>query len=381
MITPATLIRNFWRARTGGKAGAGTDAGGATGAGARKPAFTLVEVVIASTIFTIVSLIGVTVFVNVTRIQRRISLENAIYEDGRFMMERLAREIRKSTIDYEEYYSHAVAANSDFGQEHGCYASRFYSPGSDDKLGVKCSIPEGDPKEHPDCVIDKTTLDTNTGQNPYDGIVPQAIPEDSTAMCDSKFANGTGVKCGVAATNYNDQRQLYLIDYKGSQKTIFALKTLSTTDIKGDSEHALSLVKINGEDPDNDGVNEKWEKLADGFDDKYPENTSLTDTLDASGPANGLLYIGFVPISPLRTNVVDLHFYVSPLEDPRKAFSTNEPADVQQQPHVTVVMTLQPAASELTNFAGNTPTITIQQTISSRVYNEVKSFRGEVCND
>ena len=96
----------------------------------RKKGFTLVEVIIASSIFTIVSLIGVTVFVNVTRIQKRISLENAMYEDGRFMMERLAREIRENTVDYEEYYNKNVEGSVQYGQEYGCYSTRFYNPGS-----------------------------------------------------------------------------------------------------------------------------------------------------------------------------------------------------------------------------------------------------------
>ena len=74
----------------------------------KKKGFTLVEVILATSIFALVAIIGVIIFVNVTRIQRRIALENSLYEDGRFMMERLAREIRYNTIDYEEYYNKLV---------------------------------------------------------------------------------------------------------------------------------------------------------------------------------------------------------------------------------------------------------------------------------
>jgi hypothetical protein len=109
----------------------------------------------------------------------------------------------------------------------------------------------------------------------------------------------------------------------------------------------------------------------------------LKDTLEASldGTVTGMLYKGFVPISPLRTTVTKLHFYIAPLEDPRKAFAETDPAlAIQQQPHVTIVMTLTPAASELTGYAETPPSVTLQNTVSSRVYNEVKSYTGDgVC--
>ena len=108
--------------------------------------FTLAEVLIAATIFTIVSLVGVTVFVNVIRIQHRVFLENAIYEDARVMMERISREIRSNTVDYEEYYSKASTYDiafdplpsldlngmkeNPYGTMYGCCAKRFYNPGA-----------------------------------------------------------------------------------------------------------------------------------------------------------------------------------------------------------------------------------------------------------
>jgi hypothetical protein len=110
---------------------------------------------------------------------------------------------------------------------------------------------------------------------------------------------------------------------------------------------------------------------------------SLTD-LESSlvGTTAATRYVGFVPISPMRTVVKDLRFYVSPLEDPRKAFAETTTTDaIQQQPHITIVMVLQPSASEMGSFGGEVPTITLQNTVSSRVYNEVKSYTGiESCS-
>jgi len=102
----------------------------------------------------------------------------------------------------------------------------------------------------------------------------------------------------------------------------------------------------------------------------------LEDTL--VGLTDVTRWQGFVPISPVRTNVKSSHFYITPVEDPRKAFAETDPAmGIQQQPHVTVTMTLTPAQSEAGNFGGGLPIITLQSTFSSRVYNEVKSYSGK----
>ena len=333
-----------------------------------KKGFTLVEVIIASSIFSIVSLIGVTVFINVTRIQKKLELENAIYEDGRFMMERMAREIRKNTIDYEEYY-HQSALNDggDYGKLNGCYAQQFYSPGNNLSSPYQAKCTNTDSNEvlllptDPNCVIDKKSLPINTGANPYQG------------------STGLPTNTSLAKT---DQSALYLIDYQGTQKTIFAEKALLDTD--GSQINGLGLLKLNGSDPKNYGVNTDW-ACADGFDCKDANNQTISNlftTLQANVNGLDMTYKGFLPINPLRIKIDSLHFYVSPIEDPRKAFNETD-GNIQQQPHVTVVMTLEPAPSQMVNFSGDPPKITIQQTISSRVYNEVKSFHsnlvGNVC--
>jgi len=376
MISPAQFFRKIFKK-------------GLKGSG-----FTLVEVIIASSVFTIVSLIGVTVFVNVTRIQRRIALENAIYEDGRFMMERIAREIRENTIDYEEYYNKLVEGGK-YGQAYTCYASRFYNPGSgglaSGNLGATCSdqpapLGGGDPKVYPGCIIDKTTLDVNTGKNPYSGnIFSKKNSEDSSAFCDENFS--TSPACADAEDpTLHDQSELYLINSKGTQKTLLARKKVNDTP---SDEYTLGMLQILGEDTNTDSIVDKWVDLSGSPNNFYCAQdfdcpvtlSNLESTL--VGLTSATRYQGFVPISPMRTTIKDLRFYISPLEDPRKAFAETAPADsIQQQPHVTVVMVLQPANSEIGKFGGEVPTITLQNTISTRVYNEVKSYSGDgLCAD
>ncbi len=341
--------------------------------------FTLVEVVLATSIFALVALVGVIIFVNVTRIQRRIALENALYEDGRFMMERLAREVRYNTIDYEEYYNKSVEKDPDnvliperYGAEYGCYASRFYNPGSDLEFGAKCN--NGAPADQNlGCVIDKETLDLNVGQNPY--FLEAASAGTANAFCDEKYGAGT-IPGSCANASLHSQKELYLIDSAGKKKTLVALKTVNAS-----GEKALSMIRLIGEDTNTDGIVEKWVEPGvnyycdTSFDcnpNNFPNNR-LEDSLIANTPSD--IYKGFVPISPLRTNITDLKFYVSPLEDPRKAFAEINIADgSQQQPHVTILMSLQPSQSELGAFGEDIPKITLQTSISSRVYSEVKSY-------
>jgi prepilin-type N-terminal cleavage/methylation domain-containing protein len=372
--------------------------------GRKKRAFTLVEVIIAASIFTAISTLAAIIFINVLRAQRQISLENAIYEDSRFLMERISREIRQNTIDYDEYYNRVVEKNDDYGTGFGCYASRFYNPGSDgpgvnaatipansgSKLGAYCSIPvkPATPQSSPGCTIDKGTLDINTGQNPFAGNTFGAgnnLQNSANAFCDKKFM-AASPDCTAPAEQLKlfNRDKLYLIDSSGRQKTILALKNITTAGVV--IEKALAMVKIIGKDiSPADGIYESWYKLQTGNNDFYCApgydcpvtpahlDETLTNALDT--PAN--LYKGFVPISPLRTKVTDLRFYVSPLEDPRKAFAeTTVTEGIMQQPHITVVLTVEPAESQLGVYTGTPPSITLQSTITSRVYNEIQSYDG-----
>lgn len=357
MITPVQLIRK-WKERQG---------------------VTLVEVIVASSVFVAVSIIGVTVFVNVMRIQRRIALENAIYEDARFMMERIAREIRYNTIDYEEYYREANGLLH--GQNYGCYAQAFYNPGSPAAIGALCSYPtpglavEADPG----CVVDKNTLDVNTGQNPYSGLGGYGA-SDANALCDEVYV-GSDTNCTVGQPDVDATvEQLYLINPEGTQKTYVSRKLVNP----GTGEHAVALLRISGEDTDTDGIVEKWRDTVDKYENycdtgfNCPSATidDLNDNLDGSDGAD--LYDGFVPFTPLRTNVTQLEFFIAPVEDPRKAFAETTVSElIQQQPHVVVAMTVEPAESELQGFAGTPPEVTLQTTITSRVYNEVESYLGK----
>ena len=341
---------------------------------------TLVEILVAVSLFSTVGLMALTVFINITRIQGRLSLENAIYEDARFMMERISRSIRNNAIDYEEYFNKGVNSANGYGKLYGCYAAQFYNPGQkvnllgnetpDGKLGAQCN--DGAPYNGQECVVFKPSIDINTGMYPYRGALPApGIPEaESNAFC-PRYLNA-GLTCSGEKTAMKNE--LYLINKEGTAKTYFAKKLVN----KSPNEFALAMFEKMSIDKDSDGINETWNNCA------LDNPLCCTSEYDCNGlPTlessliSGDVYKGFVPLSPLRSNVTKLEFQIMPTEDPRKAFA--EPLYISQ-PRVRITLSVQPSAAQLNRFGNpakeDIPTIVLQTTVSSRIQSEVKSYLG-----
>lgn len=339
-----------------------------------KKGFTLMEILISVSIFGIVIALSTTVYINITREQKRMNLQNAIYEDARLMMERIVAQARQHGVDYEEYYSQLIvqkdAEENDtaliYGTNYGKYASRFYDPGltlkpgqasNPQDLGAECG--DGTPVEaDPDCITYLPSLDVNTGQNPYDPNLAEA-----TAFCDGDCS-------GPIAKNL--QKELYLISSNGTRKIAFAREVIALNS-NDEPEYALSMVELIGEDEDNNGIVDtyKCDKVK-GF--NCPGIKNLPSSEDLVLDSNLASSEDFVPISSATTNVTDLKFIISPIEDPYKAF--NEKNDASQiQPHITIMLTVEPteAVKSQINFLKN-PALTLQTTVTPRLYSEVKSF-------
>ena len=350
----------------------------------KQKGLTLIELLVAISLFTAAGLMVMTVFINIIRIQGRLNLENAIYEDARFMMERISRAARNNALDYEEYFNKAVNIGNQYGDLYGCYAAQFYNPGdgnnsslitSPGRLGAYCN--DNAPYTGQECVVYKPSVDLNTGIFPYLG----KAPNPSDAFCPT----ADGVVCSLTSTNSYQRDQLYLINKDGNSKTIFALKKIKSSPTVSKDEYALAEIEITGEDVNHDGVTEKWRGCTTqaycckaGY--NCPGPVLASDTLEKYLKPTVFdatkIYTGFVPISPLRTSVTAFKFTISPADDPRKAFAKG--ANSGAQPKVTINLTVQPSATELAKFGNpaDIPTLTLQTTISSRVQGEVKSYLG-----
>ncbi|MFH0951645.1 MAG: prepilin-type N-terminal cleavage/methylation domain-containing protein [Patescibacteria group bacterium] len=69
----------------------------------RPRGFTLIEILIAITLFSITIVVAVDVIVAYTKLQNRGVIQQTLGSDARFVMESIARQMRLGTIDYDYY--------------------------------------------------------------------------------------------------------------------------------------------------------------------------------------------------------------------------------------------------------------------------------------
>lgn len=350
----------------------------------------LIEVLIAISLFAIVAMMSSTILIDIVQLEKKSSVQNAIYEDLRIMLQLLTREIQTGTIDYDEYYSYCViqkdmpAEQIYFGINHGVYGSRFYDPGKslgtpDDiknpkDLGLECSYENGITGE---CeVVYTLSTDINVGRNPFYG----GNPDDASAFWDI----GGG---GCSTDGVTDH--LFLIDNTGTKKTIIAKKRINIDP----DEYAIGLMRMKGIDFDQNGFVDSFTCL-DEFDCEYdpgtingaiaipyldligkraseldpqirlPQESDLIHLFDANDTQ-------FVPISPLRANILELRFIIQPLEDPYKAFA--EP-HFRAHPTVTIILTVGLSEDAEKDYPGEFDPITVQTTVAAGVLGRIETY-------
>lgn len=69
-----------------------------------KKGFTLLELLISASIFSITVVIGINLFFNIIDIQKRTSYVQQVQGDARYVMEEITRQLRQGYLDYEYYY-------------------------------------------------------------------------------------------------------------------------------------------------------------------------------------------------------------------------------------------------------------------------------------
>lgn len=373
---------------------------------AQERGFTLPEVLIAVSIFAMVSTVAGTLYAQSFKETRRATVQNQLYDDARYTMARIAEEVRNGMIDYDEYYSWNVVKNSSYGtttygQNYGRYYSAFFNPGDDDDLGFDCN--DGT-RNKSDCVPIRTTLDRHTGQNPFDGKFTDDTVEEN-ALC-GKVTYGAGQTFnndlqGTCTTSGQAQPQskLYLISADAKTKTVLAREKIFSP--SGAEVRALSLLRLTGKDTNNDamidsfvcapefqcrgmntvagvtsvGVPDTACEVSASFPQQLPrgdsaalEHSANTATVPelCDGPNNGYSK-DFIPVSPLRATITRLDFYITPLENPQYAFA--EKAE-RTQPRVTIVLTVGPNP-DTTSATDTFVPVTLVETVSSRVLDPI----------
>ena len=329
--------------------------------------FTIIELMVSLSVLTILSLFSGRIYLNYTASTRDLKASNLIYEEARFLMERLVREVRQSGIDYEQYWNQNV--NIPF--KGGTYTDNYCEYGM---------------------------FFTDNGQ---DGIYTDFEDNESTG-----FRNVSHVDTLAALTPpiapeavLPIEKELYLINIAGDKRTM--IKRIARNDGTNDIGK-ISMLKLNGKDFGTDHIN-RSDPLNDGdipstdcldtFEDTR-ENDGLIDTwhcdenypcdreTDIASPYGALAACrgyghtidpinSFIDISPEALNIVDLKFIISPSDDPWKAYSMN---NVQIQPNVTIQLTAE-ANPKLVSLIDDdrVPSITLTTTVTTRIYDEIKS--------
>lgn len=363
---------------------------------------TMVEVLIAVSLFAIVTVVANSIFVSIVELQKKSTVQNAIFEDLRIIIQQLTFEIQNGAIDYEEYYNVCVIQDgcSDSNKEaylginYGVYGSRFFDPGAKtdplipaknpEDLGAECDYPKVLAPGAACEIIHNPSIDLNVGQNPFTGDGKIA-----NAFCD----NGRGL-CG--GDEFREMTELYLIDKTGRKKTMLGRKLVKENS-KG-NDWAIGKVVLDGKDIDQNGIIDTF-VCANGYlcfgkgaDDNastlaakiqhpfvttadhvknYGISVPLRSDLANTSFLPGVSTSHFVPITPLRSSIKKLEFIIHPIEDPYKAFTETE---MRGHPSVTVTVVLGLSEDALKDYPGEFSDITFKTTIAAGVVGRMDTY-------
>jgi prepilin-type N-terminal cleavage/methylation domain-containing protein len=337
--------------------------------------FTLIELTIALVVLTMLSIFAGRIYLNYTNSSRDLKAANLVYDEARYLMERIVREVRQNGIDYEQYFNQNVMIPLNGGvgsytDNYCSYSSFFYDNGLDG---------------------DVTTLEDNESRGTRNVEREGAI---------DLFFPPSPPNPDPAAAVKPIEKELYLINIGGNKRTILTRveKTVGT-----DTIGKVAVLKLDGEDfgqdhidgrnpkndnppvtdfncsPDegeNDGLIDTWLCAPD-----FPCKKDVTISVPTNPLCEGYAHLAvndptnpnhsFVDISPNAINVVDLKFIIAPMDDPWKAYNMK---DVQIQPHVTIQLTVE-SSPKLTGstLGARKPSVTLTSTVTARNYSEITS--------
>ncbi len=308
--------------------------------------FTLIELIIALGILTMIGIFAGNLYLNYTANAKQLQAANTVYEEGRFLMEKIVREIRMNTIDYEEYFNQSTDPPGELGGNYCLYDQDFYTEGDDGVMGTR----------------DDESLGRRNPDNGHVAPLAEMI-----------------------------QGNLYLINPEGDRRTYISLVdgNIEISKLVGQDfgqDHINALDSYNGlktshpscvpDDGEGDGLIDTWQ-----CDPDYPCNREIEIE---SPTVFGCLGYGdrivndpddpdhsFVDFTPASIDIVDLKFILNPEDDPWKAYQVDE---VQIQPYVTVQMTVAADPKQVTGInEASPPQVTLTSTITTRNVEEVVS--------
>ena len=213
-----------------------------------KKGFTLVEILVVMSIFSLVSMVALNAFFSTYKVQMQSSSTNALISESRVLMDKVVRIIEANKIDYEEYfyqcnvkskcplinYENTVDPNDKFGQKDGLYAWQFFDPGlrnaflnTHDSFGLVCQDNTGTPIDYPNenCVSGplRFSEDIHIGSFYADPLNNNAFSLNGSYN-DNNVVGGRIFRQGKNYVDTNLESvivsELYLKSLDGNKKTI-----------------------------------------------------------------------------------------------------------------------------------------------------------------
>lgn len=110
--------------------------------GSKRPGFTVVEMMVAITIFSTIAVIMAQTFVSYNQLHRRVAYTAVLGQDARFLNEMLVREARNKLLDYSAGTIPATANQlslvSRDGTQHAVFSLQNAASGNCGTTGVDC---------------------------------------------------------------------------------------------------------------------------------------------------------------------------------------------------------------------------------------------------
>lgn len=319
------------------------------------------ELLIALTLFAIVSVTSVMVMSNVLRSSKKIAAQAFLYTEAQNLMDQIEFMVSDSALDYEGYYARNILGEDWNTPHYGYYGQAFFSPGDGGPVdaeegpygeggyGVAC--PSDPYKTWPIDCSDETPLasqfDQNLGVHPIPGAPTSYTQTDEPTAANAFCKEDIGGSCEDFA--YGLSRELILINADGDERIVL-------TPLLLENGTSLGKLVLTGADSNEDAIADEWTCLA-----KYvcanPNEATLED---------------FKAISPAALDILEFSLMITPTEDPYRAFGE---ADVQVQPMVTVFLTVSLSDDYDQGRLGNgKPVIRLQRSISTGVTQLVPSY-------
>ncbi len=327
-----------------------------------RPAFTLVELLISLSIFSLITAISIGVLGTQLKTAQKLRREAYLYTEAEALMNQISYEVSQNTLDYEAYYSRRVLAPRGIDAEgwhtphFGYYALSFYNPGTGGPgengpypvmggYGAFCEdgvnvYPEDCPDDNPA----QDQADLNTGSHPFVGMNSISTEFTAGASDESQDMNAfcepyDGQDCSFVTESITDE--LILLGTKGDRRTVYRVGNVDgVTDV-----NRLLKMELVGDDSDSNGTTDSWTCASD-YACTIPE---IED---------------FIAVSPDKLTIDKWLIYVTPNEDPYLAFAES---DYQTHPQVTIFLTVSLSPNFLRNLLGESPQITLQRTVSTGI--------------